>query len=158
MNTETLSLIVAGIAIVVGPTVSWKIAKSQISAQVVSTNRQEWINGIRNELAVFLTYARSIVPAYRSETFDRDMAFEKYDKMVLAVQRVELMLNPSEKDHAELVRLMKSTIDLVRTALSEVHDKKETSNDNERITEIRTITPLAQRIFKAEWSRIKRGS
>ena len=157
MSVEVMSLVVAGMAVVVGPVISWKIAKAHIASQVVSANRQEWINTIRNIVAGFLRDSRSVIPVYMANTYSMEKTFEVFDRMVLATEQIELMLNPKENDHAEMIRLMRSALELVRGALSEISQGQPTSNDKERMTAITAIMPLAQGIFKSEWNRIKSG-
>jgi len=157
MSTEQLALLVAIVAVLVGPAVSWRIAKRQILAQVVSANRQNWIIDVRDTLAEFLRDSHSMVNAYKAKTYTVNEVFERFEKVTLATQRMELLLNPKEQDHSEIVDLMKSICENLRTALSDIHGGKEVTNDAERETAIDAITPIAQRILKSEWGRIKKG-
>ena len=70
---QAASVLVAFTAIIVGPIVSIRIAKIQIrSAQnvadlqarsnVLSKNRQEWINALRNEVAGFASSVTMVLP------------------------------------------------------------------------------------------------
>ena len=53
-----LSALVALVAVIVGPIVTWRIAKRQIQASVVSANRQNWINDLREAVAGFITNSK----------------------------------------------------------------------------------------------------
>lgn len=49
-----VSAITALVAVIVGPLASIFVAKNQINASVVSSNRQVWINRLRDELATLV--------------------------------------------------------------------------------------------------------
>ena len=48
------------VAVIVGPIVSFKIAKRQISASTVTISRQHWINDLRDAIADFNAKASMI--------------------------------------------------------------------------------------------------
>ena len=158
MSVETISLLIALSAVLVGPFVSWKIAKKQISAQVISSNRQQWINDLRDTISKFLRDAKSIKAGYSGTALTTAEAFSRYEIMVLNLHRMELLVNPNKSDHAELIRLSKNTLEHVRVALSEINSGGTPTNDAERKKSLEAITPIAQKIFKLEWERVKSAS
>jgi len=154
MSTEQISLMIALSAVLISPFVSWKIAKKQISAQVISTNRQQWINELRDTISEFLRDAKSLSTGFLS----KEKAFSRFELMALNLNRMELLINPKEPDHAELIRLAQSTLEHVRQTLIAKYASKEVTNRTERKTAIAAIPPVAQRIFKQEWERVKSAS
>ncbi|WP_341304269.1 hypothetical protein [Pseudomonas sp. TMP25] len=156
-ETEVIAALTALAAVVIGPVVTWKVAKSQINAHVVSTNRQAWINELRDTLALFVRDAYSVKQGYSAGIVSKNDAFARFEEMVLAKHKIELMLNSNESEHQELLRLLNSSIEYVREALSCIYSEKEYSNNKNRLTAIRAITPIAQKILKSKWIRVKQG-
>jgi DNA-directed RNA polymerase subunit F len=126
-------------------------------AQLVSANRQNWIIEVRETLAEFLRDGRSIVNAYRSGTYSIGETFERFEKLTLATQKVQLLLNPYEQDHSEIIAKMISITEHIRSELSSVFEGETISTEKTRMAEIDSIVPMAQRVLKSEWKRIKRG-
>ena len=53
MDTNNISAITALVAVIIGPIISWYIAKRQIIASTVTISRQQWINTLRDAIADF---------------------------------------------------------------------------------------------------------
>jgi hypothetical protein len=161
MDPVLISLISAGTALVasiVGPWVTLTVARRQFSANVISANRQRWIETLRDLLAelISLLVAGSVVKAKWKDKWDRGrgpLAAEpewlaKLERIVLVQWKTRLLINPTEPDHQELC----GTIDaaLKRIQAEELHET-ETEQD------IQSIASLAQTILKREWQRVKLG-
>lgn len=63
-----VSAITAIVAVIVGPLVSIFVAKNQINASVVSTNRQTWINRLRDELATLVGIVHHLPSAHANKS------------------------------------------------------------------------------------------
>jgi hypothetical protein len=132
-----LSLVVAMLAVIVGPLVQWRIAKRQI----VDPMRQAWINELRKMLSKLLgttSYfmARGV-----------DIAQDSNDLRELAEiqQEIVLTLNPREDDH----RLLMEKIRMMAQAVFMAPDRDQFVQLHGEVTE------LAQTILKREWNRVK---
>ncbi|MCA1952049.1 MAG: hypothetical protein LDL25_05030 [Hyphomicrobiales bacterium] len=160
-NPQWITLVVACtamIASIAGPYVNTRIAKFQFRANVLSVNRQKWIETMRDLVASL--NSQFLAAAAIRETLDgptgtiiaRDPElFNRVESLLRTVSKIELMLNPLERDHRELNALMKEGIDHLRapppghTIEAQI---EEISNG---------ITHLSQEILKREWIRVKRG-
>ena len=147
MDVSTLSLIVAVLAVVVGPYVSLTIARRQIRASLEVSNkkitapmRQEWINKLR-ELLAELT---SIAEHYYVVGFE-DRTDEEFQRLTLLQAHIRLILNPNEDDHRRLEELM-------RRMLIALLEKAKFDEFQGLLVEVVT---LSRKIFKREWDRVK---
>ena len=147
MDLPTLSLIVAALAVVVGPTVSWAIAKRQVRAsleassrQITAPMRQAWINKLRELLAELTSSAlHYYVAGYEERTDD------EYRRVTLLEAHIQLMLNPNEKDHQRLVALMRSMVAEVEGGKSREFPGLHTE-----------FIALSQKVLKSEWDRVRK--
>jgi hypothetical protein len=161
VNPQWITLIsacTAMIASIAGPYVNTRIAKIQFNADVLSVNRQKWIETMRDLVASlnsqFLTAAaiRQTVKEPTSIAIAQDPElFRRVENLLLTVSKIELMLNPLEQDHKQLNALMREGIDQLRSPPPEmdIEDRVEVISLD--------ITRAAQAIFKREWLRVKRG-
>ncbi len=162
MDPLVISLISASTALVasvLGPIVSLRVARRQFNATVLSTNRQKWIETLRDMLAELISLMVSalyIRSAWKSKwdkgrgPLREDAALlDKLERIVLAESKIRLLLNPTEVDHQQLYRA-------IETAIKRL--KAEESLDSDTEADIETITNLAQTILKREWQRVKLGN
>ena len=146
MDVSTLSLIVAVLAVVVGPYVSLTIARRQIRASLEASNkkitapmRQDWINKLR-ELLAELT---SIAQHYYVAGFE-DRTDEEYQRLTLLQAHILLMLNSNEEDHQRLAKLTRRIVtELEKAKIAEFPDH------------LVEMVILSQKILKREWDRVK---
>ncbi len=152
MNTTTisiLSLIVAGLAVFVGPIVSYIITNRQIKftisiskKQIISPIRQEWINELRLLIAEITSRA---VHYYVSGTENRKNS--DYYRLTELEHTIKLYINPQEEDHLKLTQLIRQmTTKLYSTKFEEETMFWEAYNE---------ILTLSQTILKREWERVK---
>jgi Icc-related predicted phosphoesterase len=147
-----VSAITALVAIIVGPLVSICIAKNQINASVVSSNRQVWINRLRDELATLVGIIHHMPSAHANESVSTKDAIADYGKFVEKFQVIKLLINPNETDHQELVRLIECAD---KKIIESINDK--TANASEFETIGRSIVTQSQMVLKKEWERVKNG-
>jgi hypothetical protein len=158
-NPSTLSAFAACISALVAlvvaattPFVSFAVAKRQIRATVISTNRQAWINALRDDLAEMLELA--IAYFYlRDGTLSGEEGFkypyEQRTRLRRLENRIRLRLNPDEPPHQELLLLL---IEVRR--LSVAHD----ADDGESFEQAMELAIVkAQEILRSEWLRVKSG-
>jgi hypothetical protein len=117
------SLVVAALAVFVGPFVSWFVTKRQLTSsgvladrqlhaslsvgnkQIIAPMRQAWINTLRDLLAELTSSALHYHVAGFEERTD-----EEYRRLTLLEQKVAMMLNPIEDDHKQLEQLIRKLI------------------------------------------------
>src|SRR4029453_7494592 len=100
-----ISALTALVASVAGPLVTLRVARRQFDANVLSTNRQKWIEALRETLSEFIAL---MVPALVlkkqwkenwNEGFaalEKDPALiEKLERLVMAQSRLWLLINPT---------------------------------------------------------------
>ena len=143
-----LSLVVAALAVFVGPIISWHVSKWQLRSsldiankQIVAPMRQAWINSLRDVLSELMS---SALHYYVSGYEDRDD--KEYHRIELLNYKVKLMLNPRESDHKKL----ESLIDQMIGALSQGRASEEEFENSHK-----AALELSRKIFKREWSRVK---
>lgn len=159
MDIPTLSLIVAALAVFVGPIISWNIAKRQIRAssklareqidssllvsnkQIIAPMRQAWINNLRDLLAEL---SSSALHYYVSGFEDR--TDEEYQRVTLLESKVKLMLNAKEDDHKRLEELIRKMIEEI-----DYHKGKKDQFPDAHTA----VVSLSREILKREWDRVK---
>jgi hypothetical protein len=159
---SVISLISASTALVasvVGPVIALTVARRQFNATAISSNRQKWIETLRDTLAELIALARGalVVKSSWKDKWDHGRGplnadpamLEKFERIVLAQSKIELLLNPIDADHQRLY-------DAIETAISRL--RAEQSLEAETEHDIRTITGLGQAILKSEWRRVKSGT
>ena len=149
MANSLLALIVAVLAVIVGPVVSLCIARRQIRAlaevadkQITAPMRQAWINKLR-ELLAELTADTEI--ARRAGGVGK-RSDEDTRHLFLLLDHIDLMLNPNEADHQRLYKLMRALVD-------ELKDGQGT--DDELFARRAEVIDLSKKILKHEWRRVK---
>jgi hypothetical protein len=161
VNLQWITLIsatTAMIASIAGPFVNTRIAKFEFKANVLSVNRQKWIDTTR-DLVASLTSQLLIAAALRQTLEEptgiiiaRDPELSRrVENLLRTVSKIELMLNPLEQDHQQLNDLMKAAVEQLRSPSLE--------GDIEEHIEVisRDIIQISQAILKREWVRVKRG-
>jgi hypothetical protein len=118
-----------------------KIAERNLKSEVLSRNRQNWINTLRDNISEFISLS-IVITKITSVHKDYD---DKMEKFLTLRSRISLLLNPKEDDHNKLDKYLKE-------ALYFVIEKEE----QRHIVDIRNdIIKLSQEILKREWERVK---
>jgi hypothetical protein len=155
-----ISAFTALAAIIIGPFVSWKIAKRQISATTVTASRQRWINNFQNTLADFLTNTSMYYAIDKNHDLikqknpDGQLQLEQIHRIEQVTQlsyKIQLLINPNEADHKTLASLADCICSKLNTP------KEESKNFQERETKKEEFIRLSQKLLKCEWERIKKG-
>lgn len=122
-------------------------SSQQLSADVLSNNRQQWINSLRDQISEFVSLVVVIATTGDTKLLEPSDQVEKGQRAVLLRTRIELMINPGEEDHNELLNLIKTATRIVISRDS--RDLKKLARVYEKI-----IT-VSQGILKREWGRVK---
>ena len=163
MSEEFMPILVAAISassalfgVCLGSICSYFISRQQIKATVLSGNRQQWINTLRDCIADIQTNAKiAIVEAdlanheQTSAVANLDNHDEAMKKIHLIANKIALLINPYETDHSELL----SSINKLKTHCID-------GDPGDRKTEETlqaSITTIGQKILKREWGRVKKG-
>lgn len=130
----------------------------------VSEFRQAWIDGLREDLANFLSASRTCTRAVEEARYAKNQTFNNLvplDEATTAklrhqvaecVYRIKLRLNDKEEPHIKLEVLIKASTDLVSCYFSG------TSNEaSEVLTGIEAAAQQAREVLKTEWTRVKKG-
>jgi hypothetical protein len=161
MDPLVISLVSAATALVasiLGPVVTLVVARRQINANVVSVNRQKWIDALRDLLAELVSLLVAVVVTRRTwrGQWNEGMAaiearpelLTKLERIVLVQWKIRLLINPNERDHQALYRSIEQALE---------HARSEQAAEAEMTADIEAITALSQQILKREWERVKRG-
>jgi hypothetical protein len=126
----------------------------QIRADLVSANRQAWINGLRDdlsELSELLTFLFLLRPGTFSGEEGNRFRMEKRSKVRLLINRVRLRLNPEEEPSTRILQ----AINQLRVTADAGANASEAEATFEQWMEAAIAN--AQEILKAEWKRVKKG-
>jgi hypothetical protein len=148
---SVISTATALVAVIIGPIVSWKIAKKQIRATTVTASRQQWINNFRDTLADFLAKTSMCYGLAKNHYAD-GTSIPRVEQMVQLNYRIHLLINPNDADHQDIASLADFICSELRSAKTadENSEKKQESQKQEFIK-------LSQKILKCEWKRIREG-
>ncbi len=165
MDPVLISLVSACTALVAsiaGPIITLVVAKRQFNANVLSANRQRWIETLRDMLAelISLLVAVAVFKSKWKDKWDRGRApiaadpalLQKVERVVLVQWKIRLLINPTEPDHQELHRAIEAAFQRIQAEDPDDPDNSETKAD------IENITRVGQAILKREWQRVKRGA
>ncbi len=126
-----------------------ELSKNEIKLEVLSKNRQAWINSLRNELSEFM----AIVVEVKNHTIimnrNQELSAKILNDILVTVNKldkikfkIKLLVNPEEENNKKMVLLLES-IKVSVLGNGKVDDKM----DN--------LINLSQKILKEEWNRVK---
>lgn len=140
-----LSLVVAALAVLFGPLISWWTVSRQVGSsleiankQIIAPMRQAWINNLRDILAELFSSTHHYYLAGFDERSDKE-----YQRLELLEQKIQLMLNPKEADHIQLEKV-------IRRMISAVESGKDGDRDFTRVRP--EVVELSRQILKREWN------
>ncbi len=137
-------------AVILGPLVSIYVVRKQFAAQVLSGNRQEWINDLRSELAE-VTSLVGYIPYWRGTdkgTDEQQMAL--YRELYLHWAKIVLLTNAAEQDHKKLCELVNDAI--------RVCEAIPACSGGEARAAVDLVVEQARLVLKREWKRVKQGA
>lgn len=135
-----LSLLVAMLGLLTPVWTSKRQAKTA-HRLMLGPMRQAWITKLREKLAVLV--GRASLYAFTGQ--NPGNAEKSFTELVEIQQEIELLINPREKDHRDLV----GAIEVMMKSYANHAPKEEFHKEQ------RAVVTLAQTIFKTEWDRVK---
>lgn len=149
-DSQWISAFTALVAVIVSPVVSLYVVRKQFGADVLSRNRQGWINTVRDHVAQILVQIELIHMSNELGDAGPDDTLERHERVKLLANRLKLLINPKEEDHSSLVKQIDEAIIVVGTGDSMGSVEGVMRREEE-------ITAHTQKVLKREWERVKRG-
>ena len=146
-----ISVVTALLAVSIGPFVTLHIARRQIKANVLSPNRQQWINTLRDEISNYLAIMARTAGATAGRVEDQEYLRTCIEDLCRSESKIQLLLNPKEADHVKLITLLKESSSSVWYLNSDKKDRFPEDINNLR----KNIIEISQPILKREWERVK---
>lgn len=143
--TSLASALTALAAVIITPVLTYFNTRKQIRANLVSANRQAWINALREELAELfelLTWQYHLRPGTYSGEEGYRYEAEKRSRIRLLTNKMRLRLNPNEPDAQELLKDLERLQSFDESTFEDLMEK---------------AVSKSQDILKAEWKRVKKG-
>jgi len=163
MSTETIAALSTVVAALIAGAFSF-VGLTLSKEQKTSEFRQAWIDGLREDLAIFFAGARAMARA-TEESRDHNARGHGAANFALTPDkisdiryraaetkyRIQLRLNPREIIHNELLRLIDAAIEEQNKFFTGSGDMETTLNAIDKAAK------YVQPILKMEWERVKRG-
>ncbi|WP_338301858.1 hypothetical protein [Escherichia coli] len=151
-----------------------QISKLAFSAQVLSANRQQWINNLRDNCAEFIKFAeqhKNLKRFYAAEMNgiswkngtkqQADVYFDSYHEssysMSEVATKIELMLNPTEKTSIAIMLSLRSIMKMFEKEKIEMFFIEDSEVKKEYDNLIKELVKQTQCCLKKEWERVKSG-
>jgi hypothetical protein len=150
MTSEILTALTALCAVLLGPLVSLHVVRREFAAQVLSGNRQDWINTLRERLAALIGFVAHYAATKAAGQLDDVKALALQERAYGLWAQITLMINPAERDHVELVNRAETT-------LHHLFSSPQGIDANEVKKLLDGVTRQSQTILKREWERVKKG-
>ena len=128
-----------------------ELSKNEIKLEVLSKNRQAWINSLRDELSEFI----GLVSAIKNHTIvmrgDERLVsvkdnFNKVhidtNKLDIVKYKIYLLINPNEENSKKMIALLEPI-------------KTKVLQEENVDSEIQQLIDISQTILKLEWNRVK---
>lgn len=145
------------VASVMGPLVTLSVARRQFRANVISTNRQKWIDTFRDRVSelVSLMNAAQLIKRHSAEAWRGGVGpaaslgvTDKFEKAFMALSEIRLLTNASDPEHQRLNDAL---------AIALAHLQHDELRDEELGVSVEEVITLGRTIIRHEWSRVKRG-
>ena len=159
MDQLSITFVTAATALVVGvlgPLVSYGIARHQIRATLISKNRERWIEALRDSIAEYVALVTSIALLEQGAPIDLGDAVRgnaelrvKGERLLLLRCRILLMTNARESYQEKLRESIESAHGALMT--------RESLSIAQWQLHLELITEAGYVALKAEWARVKRG-
>lgn len=109
---------------------------------VLSGNRQNWINELRELIS-------KILSVYKAVSLKQDINRDEYEKLQFLITKIELMLNPNlDKEFINSLHRLESCFLEILMKTNQVDELKE---------HIDNVKSLTQITLKREWEKVKKG-
>lgn len=162
MQAYPLPLLISGltalVASIVGPFVTLSVSRRQFRANVLSTNRQKWIDTFRDRLSELLSHINAAQATKRAATHEwrgglgpviADHNFpDKLEKAYRAIAQVQLLTKAEEPAHQALNEAIGAALTYLQA--DELYEAELSAS-------LMETTKLGRSIIREEWGRVKRG-
>jgi hypothetical protein len=161
LATVPLSLITAMTALVasiMSPFVTLDVARRQFRANVISSNRQKWIETFRDRLSELLAVmnAAHVIKRHSIDSWQGGLGpvqanqalAEKFERAYMALAEIRLLTNAADPEHQRLN-------DALAAALAPL--QHEELRDCELTASVDEVIALGRTLIRHEWRRVKRG-
>jgi hypothetical protein len=126
-----------------------KMSERTISSQVISVNRQDWINTLRDNVSQFVAIMFTLSLATEADMNTKEF-FEKTEILFAIRFKLKLLINPKEDDHQKLDALIG---DALRNVIAPEKERAKLRP----LSDLRDdIMIVSQNILKREWERVKK--
>ncbi|QHP55030.1 hypothetical protein EH203_14985 [Pectobacterium carotovorum subsp. carotovorum] len=148
-----------------------RLAEMSFNAQVLSNNRQQWINNLRDSISSFISLLevevtlRSLYKIQsdpnqkdvgnRHDTFEKSLDTKRKLKSIST--SVELLLNPTELTSKAILRCIRELMKMLGVEDTTVYFDPESESNKKFNKHIRSLKKVSQRCLKNEWKRVKAG-
>ncbi|MBV8684442.1 MAG: hypothetical protein JO111_16315 [Caulobacteraceae bacterium] len=142
----------------IGAFTSLSVAHRQFKADVLSTNRQRWIDTFRDRLAELISVVNAAQVIKRGHVTDwRGGAgpvmenltlLDKLEKSFMAIAQIQLLTKTAEPSHQALNEAIAAAVGLLQQ--DELHEGRLSDH-------LKEIVSLGRGIIRDEWGRVKRG-
>jgi hypothetical protein len=154
--------ITALVAVIISPIVTFAvlrrqirtsldIARVQITADLVSANRQQWINTLRDTLAELLALLWASSHASSQGAMNNEQVYQANLRAGMMLNKIRLLLNPKEQDHSELIKVLPQILQAA-DSMQSIHSPASIKAFDDLESH---IIALMQAILKREWERVK---
>ena len=150
IDAPIISAATALVAVIVGPLVSIYVVRRQIHASVVLASRQKWIDNLRDQLTELIAGILFLGLHRNLDHIDEKDFVERLQKLILVETKVNLLLNPNEKDHQALSQTIRQAIEKIFAG-----SEKEKRVGVKGLSD--SIVIQSRTILKREWQRVKSG-
>ncbi len=156
ITIEQLNIIVPAITTIAGATIgaaiSYLVGRQQFQANVISANRQVWINTLRDTISEYQSCVSVLSIHMAKQNIEEVIHSTEFRERVARVEflrsKIRLLINPNEADHLKLVEIISVPITGCQTD----------EDLNKMITAREELPIIAQKILKREWERVKKGN
>ena len=152
-----ITAMTALVASVMGPLVTLSVARRQFRANVISTNRQKWIETFRDRVSelVSLMNAAQLIKRHSAEAWRGGVGpaaslgvTDKFEKAFMALSEIRLLTNVSDSEHQQLNEALAAAL---------AHLQHDELRDEELDASVEEVIALGRTIIRHEWGRVKRG-
>ena len=134
-----LSLVVAGLAVFIGPVLSARSAKRAMLGPM----RQKWINDLR---ALFSEVSSSCLHYFQTGYEDRTE--KEYQRITDLEHKIIFMINPNETEHQDIVKVIRNMVGAL---------EKGKEGDSEFIYSYEKLLKDGRAVLKKEWNVVKKA-
>lgn len=150
MDTSLIAVISSGLVAILSLFFNYRTSMKSSKMQIISPMRQIWINNLRDKLSEFniLIYNLGLLIELKKESGLSNNEQKDYISEAIRLRiEVELLLNPNEKIHNELLSLLEKTITIpLDKELKNIHES------------CKILLDKTKEVLKKEWIVVKEGN